>query len=160
MKKYEVEKFCDDVSISCEESFRSFTNKMPIITPEQVIEAIGGISNLYLEKLIERKSKEMTFKTHSTFASRELKIKKSEVIKEISNCSGVSLERSKTLLENMQNNFAKKFMALQDRNSKEPIMLEPLGIFRINNLAAQKYLVHYADPAANNYKNFLLSKEE
>jgi hypothetical protein len=146
MIKINIEEFCDQVSMKSEAN----------VVSEQIMEAIGGISNLYLGNLIKTGKKEITFETYNAFATRKLKISKKSIVREISNCTGASLNRSKLILNNIKHILFDYIYKFEASYTKKPFDFKPIGIIKIVNIDKAHFQITYKDPSARNYNIFLL----
>ena len=123
--------------------------------PEQIQEAIGGVANLYLEKAIKLKVKELNVQTNHAFASRYVGL--GDVVQEIRNCTGVSRAASERILVAMENTLRKAFLKSGPfkSNPGPPLLFRPLGKIQPKDLESSSYHLTFTDPAADHEHLFL-----
>jgi hypothetical protein len=144
-EKLDTEEFCRLVN----ERFKSLTGYD--VFPETILEAMGGISNLYCEAAIQTDGLLET-ETYQTFASTRVPI--TEIIEEIRNCTGLKLDQAVTVLDCME-------AVLREEIKQRGLMaitLVPLGTFVVINRDryTREFHLTYEDPARKDYDAFLL----
>jgi len=124
------------------------------IGPEQIREAIGGVANLYLEKAIKLKVKELNVQTSHAFASQYVGL--GDVVQEIGNCTGVSAAASERILTAMENTLRNAFLK-SGRFKSNPgrLLFRPLGKIQLKDLESSSYHLTFRDPAADHEHLFL-----
>lgn len=143
----DVLRYCDEVS----------GNPMVhMVTPEQILEVLGGLANLYLGQLICQGAKELRVATESAFASKYVSV--TEVVQEIENCSGVKGSRRDAIFEAMQQALRAEFEEQEMSGIGNTLVLRPLGTFEVIDLDKSQYFLTYRDPAADDYPMFLLKE--
>jgi hypothetical protein len=141
-----LEEYCKKVSYVCGEDAR--------IVPDQILEVVGGLANLYLEKIISLGVNRLRFETWGAFASKHIDIP--GILIEIGNCAGTDTDRSKIILHAMQHSLIHKFKTLESPNIERPrLLFRPLGVFEVIDFKDSRYFLTYSDPA--DYKNFLIT---
>jgi serine/threonine protein kinase len=138
-----VAKFCEAVS------------KRSGVLFEQVLDAIGGIAGLYLEKLIEQRGSQLSVTTTHAFASRQVPLK--QLLREIQNCSGVNPKKSRMILAGMEEVLRREFRKNEVFQPRKPLIFAPFGSMEVLDLEKSIYRLNVCDPAAENYRNFLLN---
>lgn len=142
----EIEKYCGKASSACGEDAR--------IVPEQILEVVGGLANLYLEAIIGLGVRRLKFETWEAFASKYMDLP--AILVEIGNCAGTDIDRSKIILHAMQGSLIDIFKTLESPDIKRPrLLFKPLGIFEAIDLKDSRYFLTYSDPA--DYKSFLIT---
>lgn len=147
LKEIDLEVYCNQVSSECDRMHAG-------VVPEQVWKVLGGLSCLYLETLLKLGIPELKVKTKKAFASEYVSL--STILEEIGNCAGTDRRRSNLILEAMQTVLRDNFKRAELTKHGEGLSFQPLGIFEVINLDVSSYLMIYTDPAAGNYKKFLL----
>ncbi len=144
MVEIDLEEYCEQVSSLC--------NQMEAnIVPEQILEAIGGIANLYLKFLLSERKAEYIFHSYEAFASEHVQV--DEILQEIENCAGTNEKRSKLILYAM-----KKRLLIYFKNNDGPLLFPPLGRFEAMDWVSSSYVVICRDPAARDYQKFLIGR--
>ena len=147
LKEINIEEYCNQVSSECD-------RMQAQVVSEQVLEALGGLSNLYLETLLRLGIVELKVRTKEAFASKYVSL--SEILKEIGNCAGTNKRRSNSILEAMKTVFRDNFKIAEITEPGKQLSFKPLGIFEVRDLDKSTYLMTYKDPAAKDYKKFLI----
>lgn len=145
IKEINLQEFCEQVSVRCGAEAR--------IVPEQVLEAIGGITNLYFEVLLARAVSASEFTISEAFASESVSVE--EILQEIRNCAGTSKSRSKLIFQAMQEVLRHCFKQHGVIASGERMLFRPLGEFDVVDVDTSNYLMTFRDPSAPYYEKFL-----
>ena len=129
------------------------------LPPEVLVEALGGISTLYLEAFLRtRADPYLTVKTTHAFASKHVTLGK--ILREISNCTGADATMSRSILQGMEDALRDNFYRRGITGPGQPLAFKPLGFLEAVNLDKSSYLLHCRDPAADNYSSFLFSRKK
>jgi hypothetical protein len=115
---------------------------------EQIKDAIGGIANLYLGKLIRDGSDALSMCTANTFASPGIPL--AMITSEIEHSAGTKAGTGMKILLALQDEFLKYFPT-----EGTYVTLHALGHFRLMDRATHSYQVTYKDPSAEHYHKFL-----
>lgn len=131
------------------------------IIPEQVIEVMGGIGNLYTAELMELKLDETVVWTRNTFAWGTIGLRKLK--QQIMNCAGVKYHRASELYRVMEKTLNEEVYRRELANRQVGLALKPLGVFlkateeygvyrlevcRLDPQIRRKYLLPYGDGRA------------
>jgi Dyp-type peroxidase family len=149
LPEIKISSFCDEVS-SDPAVYR--------VTPEQILEVLGGLANLYLGKLISRGLKECKVATESAFASDLVTVP--EIRQEIANCSGATDGRVDAIFRGMQKTLQNAFERQEKSAQGSVLLFEPLGTFEVIELRESRYFLTYRDPAAEDYAKFLFNERD
>lgn len=120
---------------------------------EIILEIVGGIANLYLEKALQSDGI-FEIETLGLISSA---IPKRVLLNEIENCSGVSAETSEQILFAMQETLKDLCVRNSIVQSGNKIFIEALGEFEVKDIIASLFHLKYCDPVRSFYHKFLLS---
>src|SRR5258708_30953346 len=124
-------------------------------TAEHLLEAIGGISTLYLEAVAKaNKLPEVKLTTCETIVSSL--VSRAEILNEIGNCAGCSLETTIVIFKAIEGELRQNFIGRRLTRRGSQLRFRPLGMFEVENLDAGTFSFTYRDPAGDNYSAFLL----
>ncbi len=138
-----VNEYYERVCSICAES------KVKIIF-EQARKAIGGISNLYFEAMLNLRKDRFTVFTNDFFTSDPVDL--DDILIEISNCSGVNKIQSKKVYESLQEALKEEFKIFMENNSKlNSFLFPPIGRYEVLGLNPIHCRLTYVDPAAKDY---------
>lgn len=146
LKEIYVEEYCEQVSSECNRE------KIRVVS-EQVLEALGGLANLYLEAVLKQEKVQLEVETWDAFASKY--VSTADILKEIENCAGTGKKRSMFVLRGMQKVLRDNFRRYEIFEHAEPLIFKPLGKLKVIDLDKSCYFLTYKDPAAIDYKEFL-----
>lgn len=150
LKEIHVEEYCEQVSSEC-------NRKKIQVVSEQVLEALGGLANLYLEAVLYQENVQLEVETWDAFASKY--VSTADILKEIENCAGTGKKRSMFVLHYMQKVLSDNFRRYEIFEHGKPLIFKPLGKLKVIDLDKSRYFLTYIDPAASNYEKFLFGDE-
>jgi 3',5'-cyclic AMP phosphodiesterase CpdA len=134
----DLERYCEDVAAYGDASQAQ-------VEPEQVLEVVGGLANLYLEKAIQRGEPELRVATSDGFASEF--VSRAAVLQEIMNCSGVTDPgRKETILSGMNRALRDAFSRHERLVPGNSLLFRPFGRMAVIDPATSRYELAYRDP--------------
>lgn len=127
------------------------------IPAEFVLEALGSLANLYLEKAIQTDG---VLETEVRLAFASAQVLLATIIRELQNSTGFDFCRAQTLLSTMQAVLKKKCEELAVTKPGDAIDTEFLGRFTVIDLPSSCYMLAFTDPAKPHYSSFLLNTRD
>jgi hypothetical protein len=118
------------------------------ISPEQISEVLGGISNLYLEIAIKAGKATLEINTFDGLASEH--ITPDQLLWEVGACAGTGRKHSARILASIRQTLSSY------TKDGGPVHLMPLGIIEPIESTAGKFRLRFRDPAADHYHCFLI----
>jgi len=106
---------------------------------EQMISALGGISNLYVHKSIENGEESFIVDTKEVFVSKL--VSKPAILAQIQGCSGVPALFSNVVLDCLRDSLRECFP-----NANTRVILPCLGVFEPVNLEQNLYSLEFRNP--------------
>ena len=108
------------------------------VHPQQLLEVLGGIANLYDEKSMEMELDEFQVNTESGFASSYVPLQ--TILMEIGYASGYKERACAQILSAMESTLRSYF---EDKDAHGELALKFLGTVRPINLEQSTYNLHY-----------------
>lgn len=146
MTEINTKAFCIEVTEKC-------NSKGVNVIKEQIMLALGGISNLYLTACIKKNVPSLNVLTKHSFVSPYVGIE--SILNEIGNCTGVGRHRSEVIFDQMNCVFYDKIVSNNRINMDSKIQFNPIGTFKYKSLEQMIFQLDYKDPAADHYSSFL-----
>jgi len=129
-----------DVTKFCREASELFVRrtKRPFVV-QQMISALGGISNLYVHHSLEKGEDSFILYTEEAFVSAL--VPKGAILSQIERCSGVPARNSSVVLDCLRESLRGYFPG-----RKAGVVLPCLGILRPVNLEQDRYKLEFQNP--------------
>lgn len=110
------------------------------VLPEQLNSALGGISNLYIEKLQQLHQPQLHTDTTEAFASEYVTIQ--QVLAEIGHCTGLHGQECNAVLDALKSELQSYFT----NKGASAVYLGGIGRFRPTDLAQSQYHLFAENP--------------
>lgn len=110
------------------------------VLPEQINSALGGISNLYIERLQQLHKRELEIDTTDAFCSNEVPV--SKVLTEIGHCTGLQGEDRNAILNALKSTLATYFTS----DGPATVYLGGIGRFKPLQIERSSYRLTAQNP--------------
>ncbi len=128
------------------------------LVPEHITEALGALSNLFLEICIILGEPEIRIKTNDTFASTF--VPREMLVRELRNSLGSDFDASQTVLGAVSGIVLEYFRQYEIRDVGKPLEFPGLGTLELFHSAPEPlFWLNYRDPAGRTYHRFLLQHQ-
>ncbi len=133
-----------DLTRYCEEvSQRLPTDQMPV-EPEQVLETVGGVANLYLEAAVKLGVPELRVEARDAFVSSHAE--RDTILQQIGNCSGVKeQERKEAIFSGMGSVLRDSFSRQERLEPGKSLFFKPFGTITVLDPLESRYELVYRD---------------